>query len=150
MPGSVEKRRVSSALERSLVNPLVRLAFRMGVPTSGDALLETIGRSTGNERVTPVCDGLDGETFWVIAADGRQADWVQDIEANPSVRIQVHGEWHRGMAQILDDDDPRERERILGRGNIARQLCLRTSRATSTDLLTIRVDLQSVERRQAE
>jgi deazaflavin-dependent oxidoreductase (nitroreductase family) len=92
-------------------------------------------------RLTPVCDGLVAETFWLIAAHGRRAGWVRNIEADPRVRIKVHGTWRAGTAHILDDDDPLARERVLSEGNLARRLCLRTSRARSTDLLTVRVDL---------
>jgi hypothetical protein len=44
---------------------------------------------------------------------------------------------------ILDDDDPRERLRILGRANLARRLCLCTSQAVSTSLQTVRIDLDT-------
>jgi deazaflavin-dependent oxidoreductase (nitroreductase family) len=135
------RRRFGLSLERSVVNPLDRVAFRLGVPPPGDALLETIGRTTGTVRLTPVCDGLVAETFWLIAAHGRRAGWVRNIEADPRVRIKVHGTWRAGTAHILDDDDPLARERVLSEGNLARRLCLRTSRARSTDLLTVRVDL---------
>jgi deazaflavin-dependent oxidoreductase (nitroreductase family) len=129
------------SLEKSVVDPLDKLAFRLGVPPPSDALLETVGRSTGKARVTPVCDGLVDDVFWLIAAHGHRAGWVRNIKANPRVRVKVHGAWHAGTAHILDDDDPVERERILSEGNLARRVCLRTSRSTSTELLTVRVDL---------
>jgi len=46
-----------------LINPLDKIAFTLGMPPPGDALLETTGRRTGLPRVTPVCDGTDGDTF---------------------------------------------------------------------------------------
>jgi hypothetical protein len=54
-------------VQASLVNPLVRIAFRLGIPDPGDALLETTVRRTGKPRLTPVCDGLEGDTFWLIS-----------------------------------------------------------------------------------
>jgi deazaflavin-dependent oxidoreductase (nitroreductase family) len=66
------------------------------------------GRRTGLRRRTPVCDGLEGETFWLIAQRGRDADWVRNIEGNPRVRVKVsgvHAGWRAGTAHILDDDD---------------------------------------------
>jgi hypothetical protein len=36
-----------------------------------------------------VCDGLDGEVFWLVAQRGRCADWVRNIQANPRVRVKV-------------------------------------------------------------
>ena len=43
---------------------------------------------------------------------------LQDTEANPRVRVKgslSSSAWRAGTAEILDDDDPKERARILGR-----------------------------------
>ena len=69
-----------------MVNPVVMIAHNLGLPPPGDALLETTGRRTGLPRRTPVCDGLDGERFWLVAQRGRRADWVKNVRANPRVR----------------------------------------------------------------
>jgi deazaflavin-dependent oxidoreductase (nitroreductase family) len=135
---------VLGRLQRSVVNPVVRLAWDLGLPIPGDALLETTGRRSGVRRRTPVCDGLEGETFWLIAQHGHDADWVRNIEANPRVRVRLSGPgavWRAGTAHVLDDDDPRERVRVLSRAGLPRRLCLSTSRALSTRPLTVRVDL---------
>ena len=141
---SVAVRSVLGRLQQSVINPVVRRAWDLGLPIPGDALLETTGRRTGMRRRTPVCDGLEGETFWLIAQRGHDADWVRNIEANPRVRVKVSGlrtGWRTGTAQILDDDDPRERQRILSQANFPRRLCMSTSKAVQTNPLTIRVDL---------
>jgi hypothetical protein len=66
-------------------------------------------------RRTPFCDGLQGETFWLVAQQGRRADYVRDIQANPRVRVKVRRGWRTGWrsgtAHILVDDDPRECQR---------------------------------------
>ena len=106
----------------------------------------TATRRTHLPRRTPVCDGLEGETFWLIAQRGRDAEWARNIEAHPRVRIKVSGirsGWRSGTAHILDDDDPRERQRILSQANLARRLCMSTSKTLNTNPLTIRVDLDS-------
>jgi deazaflavin-dependent oxidoreductase (nitroreductase family) len=124
---------------------VVKLAWNLEVPIPGDALLETIGRRTGQPQRTPICDGLDGRTFWVVAQRGRRADWVRNIDASPRVRVKVSGlctRWRTGTAQIVDDD-PRERLRILGRGDLARRFCVCTSAAVSTSPLPIRIDLDT-------
>jgi deazaflavin-dependent oxidoreductase (nitroreductase family) len=137
--------RPDSRLQAKVVNPLIRLAFRIGVPDPGDALLETIGRHTGKPRLTPVCDGLEGDSFWLLSQRGRDADWVKDLEADPRVRVQLRSrrpaEWRSGTAQVLDDDDPHERQRSLGEGKPWRRLCLAASAAQATDLLTVRIEL---------
>ena len=133
-----------SPLQKRVINPVVMFAHNLRLPIPGDALLETIGRRTGLPRRTPVCDGLDGQTFWLIAQRGHDADWVRNIEADPHVRVKLSGpraNWRAGTAHILDDDDPRERQRILSEGNFPRRLCMSTSQAVHTNPLTIRVDL---------
>jgi deazaflavin-dependent oxidoreductase (nitroreductase family) len=133
-------------LQKSVINPLDRLAFALRIPPRGDALLETTGRRTGCRRVTPVCDCLEGGTFWIVAQDGRRADYVQNIEADPRVRVKgslSRGGWRTGTAHILDDDDPVERVRVLSRGNRWRRLCLEASGAFGTSPLTVRIDLDS-------
>ena len=138
------RHRVLFRLQQSVINPLVGLAWDLGIPIPGDALLETIGRRTGLPRRTAVCNGLDGETFWLVAQRGRSADWVRNIEADPRVRVKLSGplaSWRSGTAHILDDDDPRERQRILSQASVARRLCMSTSRALHASPLTIRVDL---------
>jgi deazaflavin-dependent oxidoreductase (nitroreductase family) len=143
-PGSGGGRGPIERLQRSLINPMDRLAFALRVPPPGDALLETAGRRTGRRRVTPVCDGFDGDTFWIIAQHGRSSDYVRNIEADPRVRVKgslARTGWRTGTAHILDDDDPEERMRILGSGNRWRRLCLQASGAIATNPLTVRIDL---------
>ena len=137
-------RGVLGRLQQSVINPVVRLAWDLGLPIPGDALLETTGRRTGLPRRTPVCDGLEGDTFWLIAQRGHDADWVRNIKANPRVRVKVsgaHSGWRSGTAQILDDDDPADRQRALSQANFPRMLCMSASKALNTSPLTIRVDL---------
>ena len=128
------KRRISTALSRYLVNPLVKLAIRSRL-VRGWSLLETRGRKTGRPRQTPVGNGLQGDTFWIVAEHGRKAGYVRNLEADPRVRVFVGGSWRSGTAHVLPDDDPRERQRQLPRLNT------RVVRLMGTDLLTVRIDL---------
>jgi deazaflavin-dependent oxidoreductase (nitroreductase family) len=147
MAGSDAKGRVIYPLQKHVLNPVVLLAWQLGIPPPGDALLETTGRRTGLPRRTPVCDGRDGETFWLVAQHGPRADWVKNIRANPRVRVRFRTRsgvgWRSGTAHILDDDDPRERQRRLRQGNLARRLCFSASAAMGTDSLTVRIDLDN-------
>jgi deazaflavin-dependent oxidoreductase (nitroreductase family) len=147
MAGSGTKDRVIYPLQKRVLNPVVMLAWKLGIPPPGDALLETTGRRTGLPRHTPVCEGLDAETFWLVAQRGRRADWVKNIRANPRVRVRFRTGsgvgWRAGTAHILDDDDPRERLRRLCQGNLARRLCVSASAAMGTDPLTVRIDLDA-------
>lgn len=73
---------------------------------------------------------------------------MRNIETNPRVRVKGSlsvSDWRGGTARILDDDDPEERIRILGRGNRWRRLRLQTSAAMNTNPLTVRSDLDHQE-----
>lgn len=63
------------AIQRRVVNPLVRLLFRAGINPLGLAILETRGRVSGQPRRTPVGNGRVGDEFWIIAEHGRQAGY---------------------------------------------------------------------------
>lgn len=140
------KRRVSRAAETRVVNPIVRALLARGRLGSTYALLETTGRKSGRVRRTPIANGLEGETFWLLAAHGRNAHYVHNIGADPRVRVGlVEGRtlrWRDGHAQPLPDDDARARQRALGRGRIGYKLDGLLLRALATDLLTIRIDLE--------
>lgn len=150
-PGTMSgmRRRARLWVQQYVANPLDKLAFALRVPPPGDALLETTGRATGRPRVTPVCDCLEGDTFWIVAQDGRDADYVRNLEANPRVRVKGslwRGGWRTGTAHIMDDDDPDERVRMLASRNRWRRLCLETSGRIGQAPLTIRIDLAPARR----
>jgi deazaflavin-dependent oxidoreductase (nitroreductase family) len=132
------KRRVVRLLQRYLLNPPVKAALALGVVPPTHALLETIGRKTGKPWRNPVGNGLadDKTTFWIVAEHGRHAGYVRNITANPHVRVKIGRRWRSGVAEILDDDDPRARLKAIGRpinGAVVRTM--------GTDLLTIRIAL---------
>lgn len=139
------KLRLVRALQRYVLNPPIKLAFGLGLVPPGYALLETVGRRSGRPRRTPVGDGLVGETFWIVAEHGLRAAYVRNLQANPRVRIRLrhHGAlvWRPGTAEVLLDDDPRERQRRLARLSLGRRLNAWAVRAMGTELVTVRVDL---------
>ncbi len=100
-------------------------------------MLETTGRKTGSARRTPVGNGLRGGSFWIVTEHGYAADYVKNIQAQPRVRVKVGRRWYQGTAQILPDDDPRERLRWLGRPVNDALLLL-----VGTEQVTIRIDLE--------
>jgi deazaflavin-dependent oxidoreductase (nitroreductase family) len=94
------KYRLMTGLER-LNNRLVRFALHRGLAPRAFALLETTGRRSGRPRYTPVGNGLVGDTFWLVAAHGTQADYVRNLQAHSTVRVKVCGRWRRGTAVVL-------------------------------------------------
>jgi deazaflavin-dependent oxidoreductase (nitroreductase family) len=130
------KRQLSVALAKYAINPVVKWAVEHGVAPPTYAILETTGRKSGERRRTPVGNGLDGDTFWIVAEHGRRAGYVRNIEADPRVRVRVGGRWRTGRASLMPDDDPRRRQRQIGlRFNAA------VVRTMGTELLTVRVEL---------
>ncbi|MGH3800722.1 MAG: nitroreductase/quinone reductase family protein, partial [Pseudonocardiaceae bacterium] len=97
----MDKRRVTTAFGKYLANPIVKAAVALRLAPPSYAILETTGRKSGQPRRTPVGNGLDGDTFWLVAEHGRRANYVRNIEANPRVRVQVRGKWHSGAAHPL-------------------------------------------------
>jgi deazaflavin-dependent oxidoreductase (nitroreductase family) len=141
MARRLDKRRVATALARYVVNPPVRALFRLGVPAPGTAILETIGRRSGEPRRTPVTDGLDGDTFWIVAEHGPRAAYVRNIEADPRVRIRIGRRWRSGSARVVAGDDPRARLRAIARARRRSTLSAYVVRVMATELTTVRIDL---------
>jgi len=112
-------------------------ALRRGLAPRAFALLETTGRRSGQPRYTPIGNGLDGDRFWLIAAHGRQADYVRNLIAEPAVRVLAGRSWRRGTAVPLPGDDTARRSRTLPYGWDAA-----IGRALATTPLTIRIDLE--------
>jgi deazaflavin-dependent oxidoreductase (nitroreductase family) len=135
------KRRIVHALQVHVLNRPVKALLARGITPPGVALLETTGRRSGRLRTTPVGEGLEGDTFWIVAEHGRAAGYVRNLEANPRVRVKVGGAWRAGTARVVADDDPLARQRSLASGRPLRRLNAASVRAMGTSLLTIRIDL---------
>ena len=120
--------RITKAFQKRVGNPLT-----LRLPTQ--TLPETTGRKSGRPRRTPLGGSRVGDQFWLVSESGEKSQYVQNIKANPNVRMRLGGRWHNGTAYLMPDDDPRERLRSLP------QLNSLAVRAMGTNLLTVRVDL---------
>ena len=129
------KYRLITTIER-LNNRLTRFGLRRGIAPKAFVLLETTGRRSGLPRHTPVGNGLVGDTFWLVAVHGNQADYVRNVRANPRVRVKIGRQWRSGTAVLLVDDDPHARSRTL-----PYQWDAAIGRLMATSPLTIRIDL---------
>jgi deazaflavin-dependent oxidoreductase (nitroreductase family) len=125
-----------------LVNPAMRRAVSLGIAPNSVALIETTGRRSRLPRRTPVLNGLDGDTFWLFAEHGRDADYVKNLLADARVRVRANGLWRSGTATVVPERDaaPRRRE-IERRHGIMGRLDGIVFRAAASDPLPIRVDL---------
>jgi deazaflavin-dependent oxidoreductase (nitroreductase family) len=130
------KYRVVTTLER-VNNRLTRFGLRHGLAPKVFALLETTGRRSGKARYTPVGNGLDGDTFWLIAAHGDQSDYVRNLRADPAVRIRVGRQWRSGVAVPMPEDDTGARSRTL-----PYQWDAAIGRMMASTPMTVRIDLE--------
>ena len=130
--GSVPRRRKRLVRAWRVFNPIAR-------PFAGVApwwvLVETTGRKTGEIRRTPIARGFnEGEGMWLIAAHGRHAAWVRNIEASPNVRLKSGGSWRGGRASIHPYDADRARRfNVYARAGAGR---------VAIDPLMVRVDFK--------
>jgi deazaflavin-dependent oxidoreductase (nitroreductase family) len=66
-------------------------------------LLTTTGRKSGKLRVTPLqYEEIDGRIY-IASARGTNADWFQNIVADPRISIQVGSRKFRGRAEAVTD-----------------------------------------------
>jgi len=75
-------------------------------------LLTTTGRSSGQERTTPLIHQTDGDRWVVVASKGGapdHPDWYKNLRSNPEATIQVKAEQIPVRAQTAEGDD---RERL--------------------------------------
>jgi len=136
-PLSARKRARARFVTNRLLNPVARRLLERDLWPRTQALLETRGRKSGLPRRVPVGNGLRGDSFWIVTEHGYAADYVKNIQHQPRVRVKVGRLWYEGTAEILPEDDPKERLRWLRRPVNDSLLLL-----VGTEQLTIRVDLE--------
>ncbi|ONM47265.1 nitroreductase/quinone reductase family protein [Nocardia donostiensis] len=122
--------RLVTTFQRRLGNPLLRR-----LPSQ--QLLETTGRISGEPRITPIGGRRVGSQYWFVSEFGERSQYIRNIKIDNRVRVRLGGRWYTGTAHLLPDDDARLRLRSLPRLNSA------GVRTMGTDLLTVRVDLDS-------
>jgi F420H(2)-dependent quinone reductase len=84
-----------------------RVGHKMiGVPT---LLLRTTGRRSGTTRTNGLVYARDGEDYLVVPSNGgadRAPAWLHNLQADPSVEIQVGRDRQRATARVIDPADP--------------------------------------------
>ena len=126
-PRAESKYRAVTAFQRKLNAVMRRLPLQ--------TLLETMGRTSGLPRRTPVGGRRVGDSFWLVSEFGERSQYVRNIRADPRVRVRLRGRWHTGTAHLLPDDDTAARLRALPRLNSA------AVKVIGVGQLTVRVDL---------
>jgi deazaflavin-dependent oxidoreductase (nitroreductase family) len=127
--------------KQPFLNAIVRANLAVGLMRRSTALLETLGRKSGEGRITPVTNGISGDEFWIVTEHGGHAGYVRNIEANPRVRVRVGRRWRSGTAHFVPEMAPEEAlKRIVDRNPAARRNA-DFIRKVQTDMRVIRIDL---------
>ena len=81
-------------------------------------LLTTVGRKSGEERITPLIYGRDGEDYLVVASNGGSPDppdWYVNLVDRPDVEVQVLGERFPARARTATaEEKPALWEQMVG------------------------------------
>ena len=78
----------------------------LGVPT---LLLHTTGRRSGKTRTNGLVYARDGDDYLVVASNGgadRAPAWLHNLQADPSVEIQIGRRRQPATARIIESTDP--------------------------------------------
>ena len=87
---------------RRIVNPMIGLLVKLGLPLKGARLLEVRGRTTGEWRSVPVNPlSLDGERF--LVSPRGETQWVRNLRAAGSGRLRIGRRSEPFTAVEVDD-----------------------------------------------
>jgi deazaflavin-dependent oxidoreductase (nitroreductase family) len=144
---------LARTFQRYTINPLMRLLLTAGVNPLGLAILETRGHASGKIRRVPVGNGRKGDSFWIIAEHGTRAGYVHNIQHDPHVRVRLRiglrYRWVPGIATICPGDDALARQRQIIAWHPLRALNAVSVRVFGADLLTVHVQLNTNQAREA-
>jgi deazaflavin-dependent oxidoreductase (nitroreductase family) len=86
------------------LNARMAANYRRGFgPTGVVLLLTTIGRKSGQPRLTPLqFEELDGD-YYIASARGAQADWFKNLQSNPLVQVQLGRRCFAAQAEPVMD-----------------------------------------------
>jgi deazaflavin-dependent oxidoreductase (nitroreductase family) len=75
--------------------------------------LVTTGRVTGHPREIEIWFALQGRTLYMLAGGGDRAQWVQNIQRQPSVSVRIGTRRFDGTARIVAEAEEDQRARRL-------------------------------------
>ena len=64
--------------------------------------LTTTGRRTGDPHRIEIWYARAGDTLYLLAGGGRGSDWVRNLEATPTVTVELDGVAHAATARLID------------------------------------------------
>jgi len=67
--------------------------------------ITTVGRRTAKPHTIEIWFAARGDTLYILAGGGQSADWVQNIQADPSAVVKIGDHAYCGMGRILSEKD---------------------------------------------
>lgn len=109
----ISPKRAVQHIGRLTVNPIVLALIRSGIPLPGVGRktvmsLRTVGRKSGEPRVTPMgYVRIDDDKVWAVSEHGARSDWYRNARAAGTVEVQAGGDRpRRATVRLLPDEDP--------------------------------------------
>jgi deazaflavin-dependent oxidoreductase (nitroreductase family) len=65
--------------------------------------LTTTGRRTGKPHTIEIWFGREGDTLYLLAGGGEQADWVRNGRAEPDVTVRIGDDEHAARFRVVED-----------------------------------------------
>ncbi|MGB3410767.1 MAG: nitroreductase family deazaflavin-dependent oxidoreductase [Microthrixaceae bacterium] len=75
--------------------------------------LTTTGRRSGRPHRIEIWYARDGDVLYLLSGGGGRSDWVRNLIAEPSVRVEIGGLIHDARAKVIVGGDEEERARTL-------------------------------------
>lgn len=91
--------------------PLVLYRIGLGGLMPLQLLLTTVGRKSGRPRqavVDVLRHDAATDTYYVVSAYGARSDWYRNLQANPTVRVQVRWRKFSARAATLPKEEAEE------------------------------------------
>jgi hypothetical protein len=85
--------------------------------------------------------------FWLVSEHGTNGAYIQNLIANPQVRVKIGRHWRTGTATVLTDDHALNRRRNIDNANgiIGRADGI-IFRASASNPMTVQIDLHPATR----
>lgn len=105
--------RAVQKIGRLTVNPIVLSLIRAGrsLPGVGPKSvlsLTTVGRKSGQPRVTPMgYVRIDADTVWVVSEHGSRSDWYRNARKAGTVQVKAGDRSRTGTVRLLPEEDPK-------------------------------------------
>ena len=75
--------------------------------------ITTVGRRTTKPHTIEIWFAARGDTLYILAGGGQSADWVQNIQADPSAVVKIGDHAYRGTGRIVSKKDEATLARTL-------------------------------------